>query len=222
MKKEVQIDFKKEESKRRTVEKQVEKKIMWDLKNAAMLRSKSGGSKQGLAALFSKQSPVAISKDTVLASSTANKMKMKMKVKMKMLMRMRRLNPAIKKQGCESDRMRNAVLPNKNQHASSKRLKRSDPVNKAKLAEKRQAPHNKAKNAERQSKFRKAVSRKHKAGVMPKMCRASRTVATISRQGTWCLAAEQIAIAEGNVAETPSFAVASPAYAAFALRCGSC
>ena len=53
-----------------------------------------------------------------------------------------------------------------------------------------------------------------KAGVMHKMCRASRTVATISRQGTWCLAAEQIAIAEGNVAETPSTAVAPPAYAA--------
>ena len=49
---------------------------------------------------------------------------------------------------------------------------------------------------------------------MHKICRASRTVATISRQGTWCLAAEQIAIAEGNVAETPSTAVAPPAYAA--------
>ena len=34
---------------------------MLDLKNDAMFRSKSGGSKQGLAALFSKQSSVAIS-----------------------------------------------------------------------------------------------------------------------------------------------------------------
>ena len=37
------------------------KQLMSELKNAAMLRSKSGGSKQGLAALFSKQSSVAIS-----------------------------------------------------------------------------------------------------------------------------------------------------------------
>ena len=35
--------------------------LMSDFKNDAMLRSKSGGSKQGLAALFSKQSSVAIS-----------------------------------------------------------------------------------------------------------------------------------------------------------------
>ena len=34
---------------------------MSELKNAAMLRGKSGGSKQGFAALFSKQSSVAIS-----------------------------------------------------------------------------------------------------------------------------------------------------------------
>ena len=37
------------------------KELISELKNAAMLRSKSGGSKQGLAALFSKQSSVAIS-----------------------------------------------------------------------------------------------------------------------------------------------------------------
>jgi hypothetical protein len=93
-----------------------------------------------------------------------------------------------------------------------------DPAIKIQRAQKRQVPHNKAKDAERKTKVRKAAPRKHKAGVMHKMCRASRTVATISSQGTWCLAAEQIAIAEGNVAETPSFAVASPAYAAFAPR----
>jgi hypothetical protein len=44
---------------------------MSELKNAVMFRSKSAGSKQGLAALFSKQSSAAISTDTVLASSTA-------------------------------------------------------------------------------------------------------------------------------------------------------
>ena len=47
------------------------KEMMSELKNAAMLRGKSGGSKQGYAALFSKQSSAAISTDTVLASSTA-------------------------------------------------------------------------------------------------------------------------------------------------------
>ena len=47
------------------------KELMSELKNAAMFRSKSAGSKQGLAALFSKQSSAAISTDTVLASSTA-------------------------------------------------------------------------------------------------------------------------------------------------------
>ena len=109
----------------------------------------------------------------------------------------RRLNPA-----------------NKKHLASRKRLKRLDPAIKIQRAQKRQVPHNKAKDAERKNKVRKAAPRKRKAGVMPKMCRASRTEATMSRQGTWRLAAEQIAIAEGNVAETPSTAVAPPAYAA--------
>ena len=62
------------------METEVEKKMVSELKNAAMLRSKSGGSKQGLAALFWKQSSVAISKDTVLASSTANKMEVRPRI----------------------------------------------------------------------------------------------------------------------------------------------
>ena len=45
--------------------------LISDFKNAAMLRSRIGGSKKGFAALFSKQSSAASSTDSVLASSTA-------------------------------------------------------------------------------------------------------------------------------------------------------
>ena len=47
------------------------------------------------------------------------------------------------------------------------------------------------------------------------MCRATRTAATVSRQGTWRLAAKQIAMVERNVVGTPSLTVAPPSYAAF-------
>ena len=54
------------------METQVEKKMMVELKNAAMPRSKSGGSKQGYAALFAKQRPALSSMASTPASSTAS------------------------------------------------------------------------------------------------------------------------------------------------------
>ena len=51
--------------------KKLKEELILDFKNAAMLRSRIGGSKKGFAALFSKQSSAASSTDSVLASSTA-------------------------------------------------------------------------------------------------------------------------------------------------------
>ena len=108
-------------------------------------------------------------------------------------------------------RLNSATLKHK---AGCKRLKRLDPATKKQEAQKRSLTHNKLKDAERQKKARKAAPRKNKAGVMPQMCRASRTEATVSRQGTWRLAAEKIAMAEGNGAGTRLLAVAPPSFAA--------
>jgi hypothetical protein len=54
------------------VEIQVKKDLMSELKNAAMLRGKIGGSKQGYAALFSKQRSALSSMASTPASSTAS------------------------------------------------------------------------------------------------------------------------------------------------------
>ena len=62
-------DAKKDNKGQRT--KQLKEELTSDFKNAAMLRSRIGGSKKGFAALFSKQSSAASSTDSVLASSTA-------------------------------------------------------------------------------------------------------------------------------------------------------
>ena len=51
---------------------QVKKDLMSELKNAAMLRGKIGGSKQGYAALFSKQRSALSSMASTPASSTAS------------------------------------------------------------------------------------------------------------------------------------------------------
>jgi len=51
--------------------KKLKEELISDFKNAAMLRSRIGGSKKGFAALFSKQTSAASCTDNVLASSSA-------------------------------------------------------------------------------------------------------------------------------------------------------